>query len=126
LVTDFNLYEFGALVPNGGGLVRLELEYMDIELPPANNSDFNGDGDVDGADFLTWQRGLGLTGQTTKANGDANGDGTVNGADLAIWKSHFAGPPSTGAASGVPEPTAAMLAFVAMATTGVVRRRTQV
>jgi hypothetical protein len=125
LLTDFNLYEFGASVANGGGLVRLEIAYLDIEMPAANNSDFNGDGAVDGADFVIWQRGLGLTGQTTKANGDANGDGLVNGADLAIWKSHFGGAPAMGSAGAVPEPTAATLAMAALAVAAAIRRRTQ-
>ncbi|MBN1855010.1 MAG: discoidin domain-containing protein [Pirellulales bacterium] len=61
------------------------------------NADFNGDGDVDGADFLAWQRGFGITGTATLADGDANGDANVNGADLAVWKSQF----GTGGAAGV-------------------------
>jgi autotransporter-associated beta strand protein len=76
-----------------------------------NNSDFNNDGIVNGSDFLIWQRGLGLTGQTTKANGDANGDTLVNAADLAIWKTKFGGPGASGAANSVPEPTSCMLVF---------------
>ncbi|MBN1854567.1 MAG: hypothetical protein JW829_17680, partial [Pirellulales bacterium] len=45
--------------------------------PGGDNADFNGDNIVDGNDFLIWQIGLGLTGQTNNDNGDANGDGTV-------------------------------------------------
>ncbi|MBN1854251.1 MAG: hypothetical protein JW829_16095, partial [Pirellulales bacterium] len=45
--------------------------------PGGDNADFNGDKIVDGNDFLIWQIGLGLTGQTNNDNGDANGDGTV-------------------------------------------------
>ena len=36
------------------------------------NADFDGDGDVDGADFLRWQRGFGLMNQLDNSNGDAN------------------------------------------------------
>ena len=36
------------------------------------SADFDADGDVDGADFLTWQRGFGVG--TTKVQGDANAD----------------------------------------------------
>jgi hypothetical protein len=61
--------------------------------PPGNNADFNGDNIVDGADFLIWQRGFGLTGQPNKSTGDANGDGNVNGLDLDQWKSKFGGAP---------------------------------
>jgi hypothetical protein len=115
LLEDFNVYEFGAFVPNGGGLLRLELEYMEIRLAAAADSDFNSDGIVNGADFLIWQRGLGMTGQTSKGNGDANGDGTVNGADLALWKARFGGAPEAAAAGAVPEPATLVLAVFALA-----------
>jgi fibronectin-binding autotransporter adhesin len=80
--------------------------------PGGNSADFNNDLIVNGTDFLIWQRGLGLTGQTGKTNGDANGDTVVNGADLGIWKTQFGTPGATGAASAVPEPTACMLLVV--------------
>lgn len=54
-------------------------------------ADFDRDFDVDGGDFLTWQRGLGVG--TTNAAGDSNRDGSVNGLDLADptlgWKSRY-------------------------------------
>jgi autotransporter-associated beta strand protein len=80
----------------------------------ANNADFDGDGDVDGADFLTWQRGFGLTGQPNKSTGDANGDGNVNGLDLDIWKTKFGGVPATAAVGAVPEPASMAMAAVAL------------
>jgi N-acetylmuramoyl-L-alanine amidase len=58
----------------------------------ASSADFNGDGVVDGADFLAWQRGLGSTGGGAAA-GDANGDNAVDAADLGIWRAQFGGPP---------------------------------
>lgn len=78
----------------------------------AVNADFDGDGDVDGRDFLRWQRGYGLGGQTTNANGDANGDGIVNGADLAIWQGQY-GSGALAAAVAVPEPNSWLLLAVA-------------
>jgi hypothetical protein len=67
-------------------------------------ADFNQDGDVDGDDFLTWQRGLGIG--STLPEGDANGDGEVDAGDLAAWRFQFG---STNAAlpvgAAVPEPT---------------------
>ncbi|MCA9236984.1 MAG: hypothetical protein KDA44_16025 [Planctomycetales bacterium] len=80
-------------------------------------ADFNGDGAVDGRDFLIWQRGVGQTGQTDNSLGDANGDGMVDGQDLQAWQGEF----STAAAalapvSAVPEPGAwALLAAMAAA-----------
>ncbi|MBA3480197.1 MAG: hypothetical protein H0T51_00145, partial [Pirellulales bacterium] len=54
------------------------------------SADFDGDGDADGADFLAWQRGLGiLSPDGTKTDGDADNDGDVDGDDLAVWRNQF-------------------------------------
>ena len=52
-------------------------------------ADFNGDGRVDGMDFLTWQSGFPTSSGATKATGDANGDGRVDGLDFLVWQSCF-------------------------------------
>jgi hypothetical protein len=58
--------------------------------------DFNSDGDVDGADFLIWQRGYGIqTPNATKSDGDADDDMDVDSVDLTVWESQF----GTGSAS---------------------------
>jgi len=52
-------------------------------------------GDVDGHDFLTWQRNFGRTFGALPSDGDATGgvggapDGRVNTADFNIWKANF-------------------------------------
>ncbi|MCH8840516.1 MAG: hypothetical protein IH831_07530, partial [Planctomycetes bacterium] len=46
------------------------------------SADFDEDGDVDGKDFLTWQRGLGILLGAAHGDGDADGDGDVDLADL--------------------------------------------
>jgi hypothetical protein len=84
------------------------IQLFDSAAP--SDPDFDGDGDVDGQDFLTWQRGLGLTAQTNNDNGDADGNGTVNAADLALWRSGFGA--SVAAAGAVPEPATAVLALL--------------
>jgi len=59
----------------------------------SNSADFDGDGDVDGRDFLTWQRGFGLQSPNgTKADGDADSDADVDGNDLGVWQAQFGTP----------------------------------
>jgi hypothetical protein len=58
---------------------------------PRSAGDFDDDGDVDGGDFLIWQRGLGLAGGASPSQGDANRDMTVDALDLVLWKQEFAG-----------------------------------
>lgn len=59
-------------------------------LAPAIAGDFNGDGQVNGRDFLAWQRGFGTPAlQATAENGDADGDRDVDGADLALWQANY-------------------------------------
>jgi len=91
-----------------------------IKIGTAANADFDGDGDVDGKDFLAWQKGFG-TG-TTLAQGDANGDSVVNAADLTIWKAKFGLPASVAASGAVPEPAACCLAVFALGAATFVRR----
>jgi hypothetical protein len=72
------------------------------------NADYDGDGDVDGADFLVWQRENG-TAVIPKTSADGTGDGQINGDDLAFWKTAVAATPAT-AAAAAPEPGTLILA----------------
>jgi hypothetical protein len=54
-----------------------------------DSADFDGDGDVDGRDFLTWQRGFGTIVNATRSMGDADGDGDVDQADLQFFQSQY-------------------------------------
>ena len=69
----------------------------------AETGDFDQDGDVDGRDFLTWQRGFGSPSGDLLAWGDGNLDGIVDSDDMAIWQSQFGNGFLT-AFSTVPEP----------------------
>jgi hypothetical protein len=87
-------------------------------------ADFDADNDVDGADFLIWQRGLGLTGQTNNDNGDADGNGVVDNLDLDVWTNEFGGSAATVAAVGaVPEPGSLPLLAAGAAGVALYRRR---
>ncbi len=51
------------------------------------SGDFDEDGDVDGSDFLAWQRGYGTISQSSMNDGDGNSDGNVDSQDLELWTS---------------------------------------
>jgi hypothetical protein len=73
-----------------------------------NASDKDGDGDVDGSDFLLIQRGLGVQ---------------YSAADLAAWKAAFP-EQAVGAVGAVPEPAAAVIAAtLALCGTALSRKR---
>lgn len=56
----------------------------------AVSANFDFDDDVDGADFLIWQRGFGTIAPNGRnSTGDADIDSDVDAADLAIWRSQF-------------------------------------
>jgi hypothetical protein len=89
----------------------------------SGDADFDGDGDVDGRDFLAWQRGFGLTSGALPEQGDANGDGAVDAADLDYWSAQYGNemssslrhPPS--ALNSIPEPsTGLLIPFVVLLT----------
>jgi len=64
----------------GGGPLRPTQGNFDDDALPA--------GDVDGTDFLIWQRNVGLPG-ALPSQGDADADMDVDGFDLDRWKSNF-------------------------------------
>ncbi|MCC6491779.1 MAG: PEP-CTERM sorting domain-containing protein, partial [Pirellulales bacterium] len=68
-----------------------------------SNGDYDGDSDVDGNDFLAWQKSFGNT-VTAGTGADGSGNGTVDAADLAVWQGGFGGPAAAATAGAVPEP----------------------
>jgi hypothetical protein len=90
--------------------------------------DLDSDKDVDGGDFLLWQRGVGRAGASLKlTDGDANGDLAVNTADLDILKQNFgrqygAAPSQIGAAMAVPEPSSLAAGLIGLASVGAALR----
>lgn len=91
-------------------------------VPFEPSGDFNRDGDVDGRDFLAWQRNVGLATGVTFAKGDANHDGEINATDLAIWQTQYANGSLAGL-STVPEPSTLLLGSLCSAL--VLNRRTR-
>ncbi len=95
-----------------GQSTRGVLDDVRLFASPLLPADFTADGAIDGADFLAWQRGQGMTSGATRADGDADGDGAVTPTDLAVWREAF-GSAAAALAVGVPEPTAALWGVVA-------------
>jgi hypothetical protein len=100
------------------------------QLAPNFSADFDGDLDVDGADFLRLQRGLGKV-DARQINGDADGSRTVDGDDLAAWRSQwglslatFGGVAASSlGALPVPEPDSAAIAATGVILLGLFCRR---
>jgi hypothetical protein len=110
-----------AMTAGNMALKGIEFAYdVSYDINPSvggDNADFNGDGLVDGADFLIWQQNLALTGGATRAQGNANPtvDGTVDGTDLGVWTAQYGtSPAAVSAAVAVPEPAAAALAAIGL------------
>lgn len=79
--------------------------------------DSNSDGNVDGSDFLSWQREFGQA-LGPSATADENDDGVIDAADLNIWAEVYARPLPTpeilaaaypGSTLLIPEPTSGCL-----------------
>ena len=105
------------------------VESNEDALAPSKSALNDGDLDVDGADFLTWQRNLGAA-DALQINGDADGDYAIDGGDLAVWRGEFGASLANfeGALSSawraviVPEPSSAALAVLgAVISIGMVR-----
>jgi hypothetical protein len=90
----------GSLSVSGNDLV--------LNLSAGLSGDFDGDGDVDGRDFLVWQRG-----------GSPN---ALSAGDLAAWQTNYGAPPLTANLASVPEPSALLLLVCGMAACGAQRR----
>ncbi|NOY30824.1 MAG: hypothetical protein GXP28_11845 [Planctomycetes bacterium] len=100
-----NLNQIDPLFPDS----HLEVNFDDVRLDASPAGDFDQDGDVDGADFLAWQRGF---------------PAIYNGTDLLTWETNFGTPSSSGSALflAVPEPTALALSLGWFLAAGALRR----
>lgn len=94
-LNDFDLFQL-QVAANAGS--RLNLEIASIKVVPFESTgldgDFDGDGDVDGRDFLAWQRGESTT--------------PYSAGDLADWQNSY-GVGGVAAVTAVPEPNAFLL-----------------
>jgi hypothetical protein len=106
-----------------GDMVRGDIEYV---TTPVFEADFDGDGDVDGNDFLLWQVGFGanITSGATKMDGDYDNDGDVDGNDFLGWQVEFPSPgEGNGSGGAIPEPSSILLLAAGGAALGMRRKR---
>jgi hypothetical protein len=124
-LADFNMYYLGLVTRELGGLVGLEIESVQVTAAAASSGDFDQDGDVDGRDFLIWQRNVGTNNgaRAVLDAGDGDYDGDVDSDDLAIWQAQYGGGALAAANTAVPEP-ASWLLIVGSATAVFLRRAT--
>ncbi|MCA9232825.1 MAG: hypothetical protein KDA57_19405, partial [Planctomycetales bacterium] len=79
-----------------------------INVSALASANFDADSDIDGFDYLNWQRGFGLT-SATHDQGDADGNGIVNDLDFGIWEQQLGNPPPIAETFTVPEPSTLLL-----------------
>jgi hypothetical protein len=77
---------------------RFGTELADVMVQPVTG-DFDDDGDVDGADFLKWQRG--------------ELPNPLSASDLALWENQFGTTSTLSATASIPEPSTLLLAALA-------------
>ena len=96
---------------------QFEFELSEIV---AESADFDRDGDVDGRDFLAWQRGY--NNGTSFEEGDANHDGKVDEFDLVIWQSEFGFSSTSDSIKVVPEPATPWIPLTGFLLLGIMNR----
>jgi hypothetical protein len=94
---------------NGGAVYQIDNFRLISEVVDTIPGDFDNDGDVDGRDFLVWQRG-----------GSPN---PLSAGDLAEWQAAYNGGALSAVVASVPEPSAIWLAL--MGTVVVIARKTR-
>ncbi|MCA9235189.1 MAG: hypothetical protein KDA44_06945 [Planctomycetales bacterium] len=99
--------DFGLDADNIINVDNFQFEFL---APVVGPGDFDEDGDVDGGDFLAWQRGDSPT--------------PLSADDLAAWQANFGGGGALASvAAGVPEPGSLLLAALSAALVVGARRR---
>lgn len=86
-------------IANGDGVGAAVIDIGSHELQAPSVADFDSDNDVDGSDFLAWQRGFGKTEGAVRADGNSDEDADVDSQDLAVWSTLYAGGAGTAAAN---------------------------
>ena len=86
---------------DGAGGNRIDIGAVELQtqpLPSAVFGDYNGDGAVDGGDYVLSRKTIGAN-VTPYTNADGNGSGTIGPEDYDVWRAHIGATPS-GTGSG--------------------------
>jgi hypothetical protein len=120
--TNYLRITFAVQTGNGSSTIMAVIDNIRFLTTLSLDGDFQHDGDVDAADLAVWKANIG----PNNAGGDADDDGDTDGDDFLIWQRNL-GHDANGAApvSSVPEPSAALLAVLAMASARAMRRRSR-
>ena len=120
IVQFHGLYKTITLATGTGGTPAISLATFSLRLIPDTDQqfkvspepgDYDGDGDVDGSDFLKWQQG--------------ESPNPLSALELADWEANFGtiASPATATSEAVPEPASAVLVLIGAASMCVTRRR---
>ncbi len=89
-------YAYVEELPNGSEFIRLVQggNYIPIPVTPtpinfSKPGDANGDGRVDGLDYVIWVDNYGFINVSSPSQGDFNEDGRVDGLDYVIWVDNY-------------------------------------
>jgi hypothetical protein len=83
------------------------------------SADFDGDGDVDGADLNVWRGDFATAGPQA----DADGDGDADGADFLAWQRQVGSTAAAPAANPIPEPASGVMLSLVLAAAATRMRR---
>jgi beta-glucanase (GH16 family) len=103
--------------PNGTTIFpqTMLVDYVRIwHRPTGLPGDFNGDQQVDSADYVAWRKSLGQSGIGLPADG--SGNGSIGPEDYQVWRRNFGGATAlaNSAVFSIPEPSAAVSMAVAL------------
>jgi hypothetical protein len=121
LGTSSDLIDLIQIVWPASGVVQ-ELRNVEpnqvLTIVERQPGDFNGDGQVNAADYVLWRNTSGTT-MPHGTGADANGDGSIDSADYGLWKANYGVVLQSSAAGAmttvghvVPEPASYSLAAV--------------
>lgn len=91
-------------------------------VEPLLKGDYNNDGRVNALDYAVWRENNGTSGLAAYASADGNGDGQINHLDFEVWLANYNASLGDPPPPGVPEPAAAWLLALALASRAVRRR----